>query len=369
MPKTKTSYNDFVRELKRKDLSYDYKMHKKEYDEVIKDIMVNGYDVYGPYKTKVENKIKKLTGRKYAFMVNSGTAAIKTAIFGLNLFGKKVAVSSFNYNACVNQFQTFCKPVFIDCDADGMIDIEKIPKSSDAVMLVNYNGNIIDYDKFKKLNYKGKVIVDCSQSFGSTYSGIFDGFFGDVAIFSFSGQKPVATRGFLGCIVTDDNEIAHNIDCAINQGKSGEVRNMLTETVGYRGVKEELQCGLTHVGLKHWREHQSKRTKMAKFLIKNLKDTPLKIITGGAKCKSSFCKFMIYHDDMRSLANYLRRNKINIQFTYLDNWNNKWGDRTKRPNTDLLIKNAAIVALSNSYSKKDMEYIVSTIKKFFNKVD
>jgi len=370
MAKSKdTSYNNFVREWKKKDLSYGYKLHKKEYDNVIEDIMTNGYDVYGPYKKKLEDKMKSLTGRKHAFMVSSGTAAIKAAIFGLDLFDKKVAVSSYNYNACVNQYQTFCKPIYVDCDVDGMIDFKKIPKSSDAVMLVNYNGNVVDYDRFKKLKYPGKVIVDCSQSFGSTYNGKLDGFFGDVAVFSFSGQKPIATRGYLGCIVTNDDKVAYKIDCAINQGKSGEIRNMATESIGFRGIKEELQCGLTYVAMKHWRQHQAKRTKIAKQLIRALKDTPIRIVDSGPKCKSSYSKFMICHKNMYNLAPYLRRHKINVQYTYLDNWNYLWGDGNERPNTDMLIDTSALVAMSISYTQEDVDHIVKTIKQYFKKVD
>ena len=363
------SYNNFVRQRKKKDLAYDYKLHKAEYDKVIKDIMSNGYDVYGPYKTKLEKQIKKLTGRKHVFLVNSGTAAIKSAIFGLNLFNKKVVVSSFNYNACVNQFQTFCKPVYVDCNNDGIIDFDRIPRNSDAVMLVNYNGSVADYDSFKKLKYKGKVIVDCSQSFGSTYKGKFDGYFGDVAVFSFSGQKPVATRGYLGAVVTDDDAIAHRIDCAINQGKSGEIRDMATETIGFRGVKEELQCALTYVGIKHWKKHQRIRTRMAKFFTRLFENTPVRVVGAGKMVVSSHSKFMICYDNMQDFANYLRQHMVNIQYTYLDNWNDLWGDGAKRPNTDRLIKQAALLALSISYSQKDLDHIAGVVKKYFKQVD
>jgi dTDP-4-amino-4,6-dideoxygalactose transaminase len=144
--------------IKAKKYKEQYKFLKKEYDAVYKDIMVNGYDLRGPYTKKLENRVKKITGRKYVSATISGTGAIWAAIYALDLFGKKVAVAGYNYDACVSPIIAVCKPVFFDCDENMLIDIDKIPTDCDALMLVNYNGNAVDYDKVRK-KFKGKIRV------------------------------------------------------------------------------------------------------------------------------------------------------------------------------------------------------------------
>ena len=193
--------------IRQKRPTQQYKLLQKEYDDVYKDIMLNGYDFSGPYTERCQEKLKEITGRKHMYMTISGTGAITAAIYALDLFDKKVAVGSWNYSACVNQYQAFSKPVFVDCDDNFFIDIEKIPSDCDAVMLVNYFGNVVDYDKLASV-YKGKVVADCSQALGATYKGRTDGYFGDVSTFAFGGQKPLGTRGFAGAIGTDDDDIA-----------------------------------------------------------------------------------------------------------------------------------------------------------------
>ena len=73
--------------IKAKKYKEQYKFLKKEYDAVYKDIMVNGYDLRGPYTKKLEDRVKKITGRKYVSATISGTGAIWAAIYALDLFG------------------------------------------------------------------------------------------------------------------------------------------------------------------------------------------------------------------------------------------------------------------------------------------
>ena len=112
--------------IRQKRPTQQYKLLQKEYDDVYKDIMLNGYDFSGPYTEKCQEKLKEITGRKHMYMTISGTGAITAAIYALDLFDKKVAVGSWNYSACVNQYQAFSKPVFVDCDDNFFIDIESI---------------------------------------------------------------------------------------------------------------------------------------------------------------------------------------------------------------------------------------------------
>ena len=86
-------------------------------------------------------------------------------------------------------------------------------------------------------------------------------------IFAFGGGKPMGTRGFAGAIATDNKNIAHRIDCALNMGKPGKTRYNKAETLGFRGASQELQCGLVYAGFKHLKRwHKQSILEALKYL-------------------------------------------------------------------------------------------------------
>jgi len=350
--------------IKQKKYKEQYSLLKKEYDAVYKDIMVNGYDSSGPYTKKLENQLKKITGRKYVFATISGTSAIFAGIYALDLFNKKVAVGSYNYSACVSPYQTLCKPVYFDCDHNTLINIEKIPKDCDALMLVNYYGNIVDYDKVRS-KFKGKIITDCSQSLGAKYKGRQDGFFGDVSIFAFGGNKPIGTRGFTGAIATDNKKIAHKIDCALNQGKAGERRDITIETQGFRGSGQEFQCGLVHVGLKRYKQWQSKRKNIAKRVIKQLEHLPIRFIGPDKHCESSYYKIPVEVKNRDKFIAFMKKNGVDARHTYIDNWSKEWGTGKDMPMAERLTRHTVDLPLSPFFTEAEVNKIINTVKQYF----
>lgn len=350
--------------IKAKKYKEQYKFLKKEYDAVYKDIMVNGYDLRGPYTKKLEDRVKKITGRKYVSATISGTGAIWAAIYALDLFGKKVAVAGYNYDACVSPIIAVCKPVFFDCDENMLIDIDKIPTDCDALMLVNYNGNAVDYDKVRK-KFKGKIISDCSQSLGTKYKGKNDGFFGDVSTFAFGGRKPIGTRGVTGAIATDDKDIAHKIDCAINQGKPGELKHIEAETLGFRGAGQDFQCGLVTVGLKHINEWQKKREKIVKRVWAEVGHLPIRFIKSGKHCESSYYKIPIEIDDRDKFIEFMESNGCEARHTYVTKWHKKFAKGIHLPMSERLSDRTCDLPVSPFFTKREVDKMIKLIKKYF----
>jgi len=350
--------------IKQKNNILRYQLFKDEYDQVLKDIMENGYDANGPYCKKVEQELKKITGRKHVFMTNSGTSAILASIYALNLFDKKVAVCSYNYSACVSQYQVLCKPVYIDCDENTLLDIDKIPLDCEAVMLVNYWGNVIDYDKIKK-RFHGKIISDCSQSLGAKYKGRNDGYFGDVSIFAFGGQKPIGTRGFTGAIATDDDDLAQKIECILNQGRPAENKKIPIQMLGFRGTPQEIQCGLISVGMKYLTTWQDKRKEIANRIMDSLSGLPIRFIKPDQNCEGAYYKLVGEVENRDYFLKYMNANGIDAQVTYIDNWNKVWGDKEPMPMTDRLSQNTVSFPLSSFFTDIEVETIIARAEDFF----
>ena len=343
-----------------------YQLHKAKYDTVLQDVMDNGLDAAGKYTELCQEQMKEVTGRRHVIMTMSGTAAITAAIYALDLFDKKVAVGSYNYVACVNQYQAFSKPIYVDCDEDTLLDIKQIPQGCDAVNLVNYWGNVSDYNALK---HEGKIITDCSQSFGAKYNGRNDGYFGDISTFSFGGQKPVGTRGFTGACATDDDHLAHKIDCAINHGKSGEDRELPIEMLGFRGAAQELQCAILSVGMKYWKEWKQDRTDIARHIMAELDGYPLRFFKPNAKCEPSYFKLGLEVENRDHFLKAMQHKGIDAQIGFFDNFSDMWGDSKSVPMTQRLNKTSVSLPLSPFFTKEEVSTMITTVKQYFDKVD
>jgi len=352
--------------IQQKNYKKQYALLKKEYDLVYKNIMTKGYDANGPYTKKLEDCIKKITGRRYAYATISGTGALWASIYALDLIGKKVAIAGYNYEACVHPFATLCKPVFFDCDENMLIDIEKIPQGCDALLLVNYNGNVVDYDKLKT-KFKGRIITDCSQSLGAKYKGRKDGFFGDVSIFAFGGGKPMGTRGFAGTITTNDEKIAHKIDCAINLGKPGTLKYKKAEALGFRGAGQELQCGLVHAGFKQLGKWQKERQKIIQYVWSELEHLPLRFIKSGKHCASSYHKIPVELEKRDRFIKFMKSKGVDARPTYVTNWSKAFGKGKHLPMAERMSSRTCNLPLSPFFTSFEVNKMIGLVKKYFAK--
>ena len=76
----------------------------------------------GGHVEQFENRIKKITNRKYCVALNSGTAALHLALKALNIgHGDYVICQTFSYVATANPIAYLkAKPVFIDSEEDTL---------------------------------------------------------------------------------------------------------------------------------------------------------------------------------------------------------------------------------------------------------
>ena len=105
-------------------------------------------------------------------------------------------------------------PAFVDSLASTwQIDVDdvrrKITHKTKAVMAVHLYGLPCDMDKLVSLcsEYDLRLIEDCAEAFGSYYKGRHVGTFGDIATFSFFGNKTITT-GEGGMVVSRDPKAA-----------------------------------------------------------------------------------------------------------------------------------------------------------------
>jgi perosamine synthetase len=166
--------------------------------------------------------------------------ALHLAMIALGIgTGDEVIVPSLTYISSVNAIAyTGATPVFVDSLEDTWqmdpADVErKITPATRAIMVVHLYGHPCDLDALGAIARSRSLfmIEDCAEAFGSLYKGKHVGQFGDIAAYSFFGNKTITT-GEGGMVVTND-ETLH--DRAVHYKGQGlaKHREYWHDVVGY----------------------------------------------------------------------------------------------------------------------------------------
>ena len=186
----------------------------------------------GAYIDKFERAFSEATGIPHAGTVSNGTVALHLAMHCLDFSpGDEVIVPSFTYIASINTIvQAGAKPVFVDVSrSDWLMDPEKVEQSitprTCAIMAVHLFGAVCDMERLKEIaqKYDLWLIEDCAEALGSRYKGRHVGSFGDVATFSFFGNKTITT-GEGGMVATADPDLFRRMLTVKGQGQSPDRR-------------------------------------------------------------------------------------------------------------------------------------------------
>jgi dTDP-4-amino-4,6-dideoxygalactose transaminase len=160
----------------------------------------------GPHVDAFEAELAELTGVPHALALSSGTAALHLALVVLGIgAGDEVACSSLTFSASANPIRFVgATPVFVDASADtwtidpGLLEPALTERPAiRAVIAVDLYGQCCDYARIRELcAARGVTLLqDAAESLGATYRGDPSGGQGDIAAFSFNGNKVITTSG------------------------------------------------------------------------------------------------------------------------------------------------------------------------------
>jgi dTDP-4-amino-4,6-dideoxygalactose transaminase len=174
----------------------------------------------GPHVDAFEAETSELTGVPHALALSSGTAALHLALVVLGIgAGDEVACSSLTFSASANPIRFVgATPVFVDATEETWtLDPELLRQALEerpqikAVVAVDLYGQCCDYDAIRALcTERGVALVqDAAESLGATYREEPAGAQGDLAVFSFNGNKVITTSGGGMLVSRNDDWIAH----------------------------------------------------------------------------------------------------------------------------------------------------------------
>jgi dTDP-4-amino-4,6-dideoxygalactose transaminase len=169
----------------------------------------------GPHVDAFEAELGAVAGVPHAVALSSGTAALHLALVVLGIGpGDEVACSSLTFSASANPIRYVgASPVFVDCDETWTLDPKQLARALaerpqiKAVVAVDLYGQCCDYDPIRELcrEHGVALVQDAAESLGATYREEPAGAQGDLAAFSFNGNKVITTSGG-GMLVSRNKE-------------------------------------------------------------------------------------------------------------------------------------------------------------------
>jgi perosamine synthetase len=254
----------------------------KEKEYVLSCVESTWISSRGQFVSKFESEFEKFVGVRHATTVCNGTVALHLAIVALGIGpGDEVIVPTLTYVASVNTIvQAGATPVFVDSlRATWQIDPEdiqrKITPRTKAVMAVHLYGAPCEMDALVMICEKHGLflIEDCAEALGTRYGGKHVGTFGDIATFSFFGNKTITT-GEGGMVITDNSELFAKAYHLKTQGVS-PTREYWHDTIGYNYRMTNICAAIGVAQLEHVEEILQRKRRIAEWYNDELDGLPI----------------------------------------------------------------------------------------------
>lgn len=251
-----------------------------------------------------EHSFAEYIGAPHATSVCNGTVAIHLALAALGIGpGDEVIVPALTYIASINTIlQTGATPVFADSlESTWQVDPEdvrrKITAKTRAIMAVHLYGQACDMAALVGICREHDLLLveDCAEAFGSYIDGRHVGTFGDVATFSFFGNKTITT-GEGGMVVARDSAIMERARHLKNQGVSPS-REYWHDELAYNYRMTNICAAIGLAQLEEAGNILARKRRIADGYRERLADLPLQVHREVPGTTHSFWMCSILVDD------------------------------------------------------------------------
>lgn len=225
----------------------------------------------GSFIERFEEMFAESCGVEHALACSSGTAALHLALKALGVGrGDEVLVPTLTFIATANAV-TYCEatPVFVDC-CEGSMNIDpddverKITPRTRGVIPVHLYGWPAEMDVIREIASRHGLFVleDAAEALGARYQGRQAGGLGDIASFSFYGNK-IITTGEGGMVVADSEEVIQEARLLRGQGMDPR-RRYWFDRIGFNYRMTNLQAAVGLAQLECLEQHLEARRQVAR---------------------------------------------------------------------------------------------------------
>jgi UDP-4-amino-4,6-dideoxy-N-acetyl-beta-L-altrosamine transaminase len=247
--------------------------------KAVVEALCSGWLTTGPRVSEFEQAFADHCGAVQGVAVNSGTAALHSAMRAIGVgAGDEVIVPALTFAASANAaLYEGATPVFADVEADTLLVdpasvAAKITSATKAIVAVDYAGQPADYAALRDIAKERGIalIADACHAPGATYKGAKVGTLADISCFSFHPVKHMTTcEG--GMCTTDNAEVAakmrrfrnHGIDSDHRSREKAGAHAYDMVELGYNYRLPDVQCALGLAQLSRLTGWVSARQKVA----------------------------------------------------------------------------------------------------------
>ena len=303
-------------------------------EAAIQEAVVGGAWVMGPQVRQFEADLAAFGQAKHALGCANGTDALILPLIAWGIrTGDAVFCPSFTFTATAEVVPWLgATPVFVDVDAqtfnmdpahlEAMIEatLKEGRLRPRVVIAVDLFGQPADYPAIRAIcdKYGLKLISDSAQGFGGTLHGEHPIKWADVTTTSFFPAKPLGCYGDGGAVLTDDEDLAQEMDSLRVHGKvvakdmkAGAAEfahdpKYLAMRIGMNSRLDTIQAAVLIEKLKvfsqeiEWRNAAADRYNTG--LAPHVASVP-QVIEGGV---SIWAQYTIEHENRDGLAAHLK---------------------------------------------------------------
>jgi len=369
------------------DLKAQYEKIGPEIDGVIKSVLESAAFIKGPDVKLFEEELQRYMGVRHVISCANGTDALHLAMMVLGLKpGDEVITTNFTFIATVEVVALLgLKLVLADPDPGTFnISVDSIRKAitprTKAIVPVHLFGQCADMENIMKIakEHDLYVIEDAAQATGADY--IFgDGYvkkagtIGHIGTTSFFPSKNLGCYGDGGALYTNDDNFATKLRSIANHGM--KVRYHYAD-IGVNSRLDTLQAAILRVKLKYLSEFNTARKNVADFYDEAFAGC-IELITPE---RSGFSTHIFHQYTLKvsngkrdELKNYLESLKIPTMVYYpgplhtQEAYRNMGYGENDFPVTTVLCKEVLSLPMHPDMEQDQLDYITSSIIKFFDK--
>lgn len=247
----------------------------EEIEDVVK-VLKSGHVRQGRKTEEFEKKFCEKVGCKYAYAVNSGTAALHTAFLSILKPGDEVIVPAFTFISTASTVLfSNARPVFSDINEETFTvspeDVEeKVSSRTKAIAPVHLFGHAADMKALQEIadDHNLYVVSDAAQAHGTRVNGKDVGSFDDLNCYSFYATK-IITTGEGGIVTTNNKEFYEKGKLIRSHGQKSKYYHTLLG-LNYRMTDTTAVLGLNQ--LERLDSFVEKRRRNATALTEGIKN-------------------------------------------------------------------------------------------------
>lgn len=343
----------------------------------IKDFVKTGDFTLGKELEIFESNFAKTIGTDFAVGVNSGTDAIKLSLKALDIkSGDEIITAANTFIATVGAIAELgAIPIFVDCDDSFCMNTDLIESvitdKTKAILPVHFTGYMTDMEKTMKIaeKYNLPVIEDACQGILASQNNKNAGTWGRTGCFSLHPLKNLNVWSDGGIIVTNEKEINDKLRLLRNHGMKNRDE---IEILGYNSRLDTIQAVVGNWLIPKTKEISDLRIKNAAYYDKNFsKIKQLRVPNRKLNMRIVYHLYIIFAEKRDELLKYCQDAGIEAKIHYpiplylqkgLKKYNYKSGSF---PVTDRHCKSIISFPVDQHLSKKEMNYVIDTVKNFY----